>query len=170
MLVLPMFVCDAVDCRLGDRIAVVITALEDQYATTPSSSNKNHNSKKKNNSSSNNKSDVMHQRKRRIQLSACASDLNAALSLSAFTEGMLVTCCVMSKEDHGYEASIGVKGVRCFLPWKHLGIEDADDEEGSELKLNVGQMVLMQVSACVYLHCSDNMAMHGFSTFRCFSL
>lgn len=54
--------------------------------------------------------------RRRFDLTLRASLINRGLSLSHLKEGCGIYGCIVSTEDHGFVASLGLDGVTAFVP------------------------------------------------------
>lgn len=58
---------------------------------------------------------------KRVELSLCPSLLNEGLTIDAIHEGMALTACVKSVEDHGFVLTFGVLSLSGFVLKRDLG-------------------------------------------------
>ncbi|OLY77852.1 rRNA biogenesis protein rrp5 [Smittium mucronatum] len=91
-----------------------------------------------------------------IELSLEPELTNKGLSISDISSGMIMSASVSSLEDHGYVLNTGIDEIKGFLSYKqsnqyakdHFSNRIADDiENNDDAQLNVGQVILVSVSA-----------------------
>jgi rRNA biogenesis protein RRP5 len=56
--------------------------------------------------------------KKRIQVSLLPANVNSGLSALDLHENTMLSCEVLSKEDHGYICDLGLADITAFLPMK----------------------------------------------------
>lgn len=60
------------------------------------------------------------QHKSKLLLSSRSSLVNRGLALKHLFSGLRLSCCIVSKEDHGYILSGGINAVNFFLGFKDI--------------------------------------------------
>lgn len=78
---------------------------------------------------------------KRVELSLHTSLLNEGLTIDSIHEGMALTACVKSVEDHGFVLTFGLPALSGFLLKRDLG-------EGATLRK--GQLIQCVAGQCVF--------------------
>ncbi|XP_066475340.1 protein RRP5 homolog [Tiliqua scincoides] len=70
-----------------------------------------------------------------IQLTINPKDVNKALNTASLRQGMLLSGCISSVEDHGYLIDIGIQAAKAFLPRQKAQSYLQSTNKGTELKI-----------------------------------